>query len=142
MKTDGKYKSILGIAAEIDRNEQPYVVITDNNVNTTAEVCAHNDAQIVAMCQTMLTLIGEKTIPPGVEVSDVVRGGLQTEEMHLMLGASTVVGNMLASCSPEFKNKFAQVVTGMIKAFVIENKTVEQLNAESLARGKYNGKLH
>jgi hypothetical protein len=124
----GKYQTILGIAADIDRSEHPYVVAhLDKDRSINVDCCVHSMRDLFLCAEGVLTTLGHRctdgAVPPGV------KGGMETQECNLLIGISSLVGASLEAASPEFKQKLSHVLGNLCTEMVHKGKSIQEMHA-------------
>jgi hypothetical protein len=129
----GKYQTILGIAADIDRSEHPYVVIhLDKDRSINVDCCVHSMRDLFLCAEGVLTTLGHRCTEGDIPLS--VKGGMETQECNLLIGISSVIGATLEAGSPEFKNKLSHVLGNLCMEMVHKGKSIEEMHAGSTTK--------
>jgi len=123
----GKYKTILGVAADIDRNEHPYMVVhLDAAQELNVDCCVHSVRELFLCAEGMLTTLGHRCTEGDIPVG--VKGGMEMQECNLLIGIASMIGASLEAASPEFKQKLSHVLGNLCTEMVHKGKSIQEMH--------------
>jgi len=129
----GKYQTILGIAADIDRSEHPYVVIhLDKDRSVNVDCCVHSMHDLFLCAEGVLTTLGHRCTEGDIPLG--VKGGMETQECNLLIGIASTIGAVLEAGSPEFKQKMSHVLANLCVEMVEKGKTIHEMHIDNTTK--------
>lgn len=121
----GNYKSCLGTAAEVDRNEQAYALVhsTPDSKQVAMTACVSSPHTWSAFIEIMVAQFGayiESKLPESLSMPP---NGMTTHERQLCIGATSWLVAMMKEMNDETSNTLQAMVAN---ALLITNQKKEQ----------------
>lgn len=123
-KEGPEYRSILGDAAQIDRDECPYLVVYVTDKEVVASSCVQTDQSLLQMANTAVGLLGDRIAH--TRQGELPVNGLTSKENQIMLGLASIFIGFMSSASEEGKKSMAHIAATTIDQFLIKQHDLAQ----------------